>query len=99
MTTFAAFAISQLTTNTSAGHALELGDSLTPNVLQSDKGSTTQRRKKASSPNALTRSMELSPAERQAKATAFHPRHASNFALDPVPSKVIPVAGRSFATA
>ena len=95
---FTAFALSQLT-NKSAGHAPDLGDSLTPNVAKSDKGRTPQRLKKASSPNALTRSMELSPSERQAMAVAFHPRYSSTFALEPIPSKVIPRAGRAFATA
>ena len=95
MTTFAAFAISQLTKQ-GAGHAPELGDSLTPNVLQSDKGSTTQRRKKASSPNALT---NLSVSERNALLLNPKRNFAHNFTLDPVPSKVIPRAGRAFATA
>lgn len=34
-----------------------------------------------------------------AKHTAFHPRFSSNFTLNPTPSKMIPVAGRRFATA
>ena len=93
--TFAAFAISQLTKQ-SAGHAQELGDSLAPNVTRSDKGSATQRNKKASSPNALT---NLSVSERN--ALLLHPKRnfAHNFTLDPVPSKPIHVAGRAFATA
>ena len=93
-TAFTSLAISQLTKQ-SAGHALELGDSLTPNVLQSDKGTAPQRRK-ASSPNAVTR---LSPAERMALLVAFKRNFSHNFAQEPVPSKVIPRAGTAFATA
>ena len=95
-TTFASFAISQLTTSKpSAGHAQELGDSLTPNVLQSDKGIAPQRRR-APRPNALT---QLSVAERN--ALLLHPKRnfTHNFTLNPIPSKVIPRAGRAFATA
>jgi hypothetical protein len=93
-TTFTAFALSQLTT--SAGHAQELGDSLTPNVLQSDKGTVTQRIKKASSPNALT---HLSKDEREELVLNPKRNFTHNFTMDPVPSKVIPRAGRAFATA
>ncbi len=96
-TTFASFAISQLTTSKqSAGHAQELGDSLTPNVLQSEKGTVTQRHKKASSPNALT---NLSVAERNALLLNPKRNFTHNFTLNPVPSKLIHVAGRAFATA
>lgn len=62
---FSSFAISQLTT--SAGHAPELGDSLTPNVPQSEKGTAPQRRK-ASSPNAVT---NLSPAQKTVRVLAY----------------------------
>lgn len=91
-TTFASLAISQLT---SAGHALELGPALVPNVTASEKGSTPQRRK-ASRPNALT---DLTPAERTALLLNPKRNYVHNFTLDPVPSKVIPRAGRAFATA
>jgi hypothetical protein len=95
MTTFAAFALSQLT-KTSAGHALDLGDSLTPNVAKSDKGRSPQRLKKASSPNALT---HLSKDERAELVLNSKRNYTHNFTMDPVPSKVIPRAGRAFATA
>ena len=97
MTTFAKFALSQLTNNnTSAGHALDLGDSLAPDVAKSDKGRSAQRTKNASSPNALT---QLSVAERTALLLNPKRNFAHNFTMDPIPSKVIPRAGRAFATA
>ena len=96
MTTFAKFALSQLTNNnTSAGHALDLGDSLAPDVAKSDKGRSAQRHV-PSSPNALT---QLSVSERTALLLNPKRNFAHNFTLNPVPSKVIPCAGRAFATA
>ena len=41
---------------------------------------------------------KLSPAERTAKLLAFKKLHSHNFTQTPTASKVIPVAGKSFAT-